>query len=39
MEQREEEKKKNQSPNKRPHPKVQNAQWRALKGENMKPKT
>jgi len=31
-------KNKNQSPNKRPHPKVQNAQWRVLKRENMKPR-
>jgi hypothetical protein len=24
---------------KKPHPKVQNTQWGALKGENIKPKT
>ncbi len=37
---REQEKKKRNdpSPNKRPHPKVQNAQWGVLRGENTKPK-
>jgi hypothetical protein len=36
---REEGKKKDQSPNKRPHSKVKSAQWGALRGENTKPKT
>ncbi len=34
-----EEKRKDWSPNKRPHSKVRNTQWGALRGENMKPKT
>jgi len=36
---REQEKKRrtDQSPNKRSHAKVQNAQWGALRGENTKP--
>jgi len=38
---REQEKKKERtlSPNKRPHPKVQNPQWGALRGENKEPRT
>jgi len=32
----EKKKRKDQSPNKRPHPKVQNAQWGALREKNMK---
>jgi hypothetical protein len=32
-------KKKDPSPNKRPYPIVQNAQWGALRGEIMKPIT
>jgi hypothetical protein len=31
--------KKDGSPNKRSHPKVQNTQWRALRGEIKKAKT
>jgi hypothetical protein len=31
-------KKKDQNPNKRSHPKVQNTQWGALKGEIKKPR-
>jgi hypothetical protein len=34
-----EEKGKDSSPNKKAHPKMQNAQWGALRGENTKPKT
>jgi hypothetical protein len=34
-----EEKRMDQSTNKRPHPKVQNAQWGALRRENTKFKT
>ncbi len=32
-------KRKDQSPNKRSHPKMQNSQWGALRGENTKPRT
>ncbi len=35
----EKKKRKDQSLNKRSHLKVQNAQWGALRGENMKPRT
>jgi len=35
----EKKKRKDQSPNKRSHPKVHNAQQGALRGENMKPRT
>jgi hypothetical protein len=34
-----EEKRKDRSPNKRPHPKVQNTQSKALIEENSKPRT
>jgi hypothetical protein len=34
-----EEKRKNSSPNKRPHPKEQNAQWGAIRGEITEPRT
>ncbi len=34
-----EEKKKDQSPNKRTHPEMETSQWGALIGENRKPRT
>jgi hypothetical protein len=36
-EEQEKKKRKDQSPNKRSHPKVQNAQWGSLKRKNTKP--
>jgi hypothetical protein len=35
----EKKKRKDQSPNKRSHPKAQNAQWEALEGKIKKPRT
>ncbi len=38
LEREQKKKQKNQSPNKRSHPKMQNTQWGALKGEIKKPR-